>query len=227
MPFQCTTGRPGAVSLAVAALMTASAIAAPAREARADEVAPNAKGTVGGALLGAEAVTIVEALAGVRPGWAYAVGAIVGAGGGGVAGHFVDNGSTDGKVPTYMLAGGLVLVIPAVVLMLNATRYQPEEGVTEDNVPAGPPAEPGAVGGSIVVGAPPVASPPPAPVAPPAPAPSAPTPPPQSLFDLHKGSLRLGVPVPDVRPVFSLTEQRQYGMHAETELRMPMLHMTF
>jgi hypothetical protein len=221
MPFQRTTDRPGAVSLAVAALMTASAIAAPAREARADEVQPNAKGTVGGALLGAEAVTIVEALAGVRPGWAYAVGAIVGAGGGGVAGHFIDNGSTDGKVPTYMLAGGLVLVIPAVVLMLNATRFQPEEGVTEDNVPAGPPAEPGAVGGSIVVGAPP------APVAPPAPAPSAPTPPPQSLFDLHKGSLRLGVPVPDVRPVFSLAEQRQYGMHAETELRMPMLHMTF
>ncbi len=230
MPFHRTTGRPGAVSLAVAALMTATVVAAPAREARADEVQPNGKGTVGGALLGAEAVTIVEALAGARPGWAYAVGAIVGAGGGGVAGHFIDNGSTDGKVPTYMLAGGLVLIIPAVVLMLNATRYQPEEGATEDNVPTGPAAEPGAVGGSIVVGAPngaPPAASPPAPVAPPTPAAPAPTPPPQSLLDLHKGALRLGVPVPDVRPVFSLAEQRQYGMRAETELRMPMLHMTF
>jgi hypothetical protein len=27
--------------------------------------------------------------------------------------------------------------------------------------------------------------------------------------------------------VYSLVEQRQYGMRAATELRMPMLHMTF
>jgi hypothetical protein len=161
------------------------------------------------------------------------VGAIVGAGGGGVAGHFIENASTDGKVPMYMLAGGLALIIPAVVLTLDATRWQPEEGATEDNVPTGPAAEPGAAGGSVV-GAPNVPPPPttapsaPTPaLPPPAAAPPAPTPPPQSLFDVHGGSLRLGVPVPDVRPVFSLAEQRQYGLHAETELRMPMLHMTF
>ena len=89
-------------------------------------------------------------------------------------------------------------------------------------------------GGSIVSAAPNVPPPPTAAPSPPrlrflrrAAAPPAPTPPPQSLFDVHRGSLRLGVPVPDVRPVFSLAEQRQYGMHAETELRMPMLHMTF
>jgi hypothetical protein len=73
-------------------------------------------------LLGAEVVTIIESIAGVRPGWAYAVGAIVGAGGGGVGGYFVEQGSTDGKVPMYMLAGGLALIIPSVVLTLNATR---------------------------------------------------------------------------------------------------------
>jgi hypothetical protein len=39
--------------------------------------------------------------------------------------------------------------------------------------------------------------------------------------------VRLGVPVPDVRPVFSMAEQRQYGMHAATELRMPVLHVAF
>jgi hypothetical protein len=44
---------------------------------------------------------------------------------------------------------------------------------------------------------------------------------------VHQGSFRLGVPVPDVRPVFSVAEQRQYGMHQETELRMPVLHVTF
>ncbi len=237
MPLPRPTSR-RVPAVAAAALLGVVAVSAPARDARADEVSPDGKGIVGGALLGAEVVTITEALAGVRPVWAYAVGAVVGAGGGGVAGHFIENGSTDGKVPMYMLAGGLALIIPAVVLTLNATRWQPEEGATEDNVPTGPAAEPGAVGGSVVVGAPnaPNLPPPPTPappgptppLPPPAAAPPAPTPPPQSLFDVHGGSLRMGVPVPDVRPVFSVVEQRQYGLlHAETELRMPMLHMTF
>jgi hypothetical protein len=237
MPLTRTTTRRAGIApaIAAAALFGVVAVSAPAREARADEVSPDGKGIVGGALLGAEVVTITEALAGARPAWAYAVGAIVGAGGGGVAGHFIENGSTDGKVPMYMLAGGLALIIPAVVLTLNATRWQPDEGATEDNVPTGPAAEPGTVGGSIVgsppnVAPPPTEAPPPPTPAlpPPAAAPPAPTPPPQSLFDVHGGSLRFGVPVPDVRPVFTVAEQRQYGLsRAETELRMPMLHMTF
>ena len=234
MPLPRTPSRRPGLAPVVVAAAVAVAVTAPARSAKADEVSPNGKGIVGGALLGAEVVTITEALAGVKPGWAYAVGAILGAGAGGVGGHFVENGSTDGRVPMYMLAGGLALVIPAVVLTLNATRWQPEEGVPEDNAPTGPAAEPGTVGGSIVSPAPNLPPPPtPAPAAPtpelppPAAAPPAPTPPPQSLFDIHRGSFRLGVPLPDVRPVYSLAEQRQYGMRAETEYRMPMLHMTF
>jgi|CZKU01.1.fsa_nt_gi hypothetical protein len=237
MPFM-RTSRPAFV--AAAAILGVTVVTAPARQARADEVSPDGKGVVGGALLGGEVVMITEALAGVRPGWAYAVGGIIGAGGGGVAGHFIeqDQASQNGRVPMYMLAGGLALIIPAIVLTLNATRWQPEEGATEDAVPTGPPAEPGVVGGSIVTGspaapppaestAPPAGTPPPPPaVVTPAP-PAAPTPPPQSLFDVHRGSLRFGLPVPDVRPVFSVAERRQYGMHAETEFRMPMLHMTF
>src|ERR1700722_11724467 len=220
------TRRQSGFAPAIAALLSVAVVSAPTRSARADEVSPDGKGVVGGALLGAEGVTITEALAGVK----------AGGGGGGVAGHFIeqDSGSSDGKVPMYMLAGGLALIIPAVVLILNATRWQPEEGATEDNVPTGPAAEPGVVGGSMVTApnAPPPPAPPPPgpppPLPPPAAAPPAPTPPPQSLFDVHGGSLRLGVPVPDVRPVFSLVEQRQYGLlHAETKLRMPMLHMTF
>ena len=37
--------------------------------------------------------------------------------------------------------------------------------------------------------------------------------------------MRLGVPVPDVRPVFSVAEQRQYGMRGETELRVRVLDL--
>jgi len=225
--------------LATAALFGLTAIAVPQREARADDVSPTGKGMVGGGLLGAEVVTMVESIAGVKSPWAYIIGGVVGAGGGAVGGYFVEQNSSDGRAPMYMLAGGLALVIPAIVLTLNATRWQPEAGATEDVNPAGPPAEPGAPGGSIT-GAPaaaPAGGPTPTTPATPggAGAPSdkpgtttpAPTPPPQSLLDVHEGAFRLGVPVPGVLPVFSLAEQRQYGMRQETEVRMPVLHVTF
>jgi hypothetical protein len=218
MPFSRTPH----LSLVATAVFVGATVLASGGDARADNVASTPKGTVGGALLGAEVVTITESLFGARPGWAYAVGAIVGAGGGGAAGYVVDQGSTDGKVPMYLLAGGLALIIPAIVLTLNATRYMPEEGATEDSVPTGPAAEPGVPSGTPLGGpiSPPSAAPPP-PVTSPAPAP------PQSLLDVGGGAVRLGVPVPDVRPVFSMTEQRQYGLHAETEVRMPVLHLVF
>jgi hypothetical protein len=223
-----TTFRPAA--LATAALFGATVLTGPGREARADEVSPTGKGIAGGALLGAEVITITEALAGARPGWAYALGAIVGAGGGGVGGYFIEKGSSDGKVPTYMLAGGLALIIPAIVLTLNATRFLPEEGATEDRAPTGPAAEPGVPGAGVVgPSTPSTVAPEPTPAPAPAAPPPAPTsPPPQSLLDVHHGALRVGVPVPDVRPVYSMAEQRQFGLRtAETELRMPVLHVVF
>ncbi len=115
-------------ALATAALVGAGAFVGPERAALADNVSPDGKGIVGGGLLGAELVTIVEGIADVRSGWAYGIGAIVGAGGGAVGGYFVEQQSSDGKVPTYLLAGGLALIIPAIVLTLNGTRYRPQEG---------------------------------------------------------------------------------------------------
>jgi hypothetical protein len=215
----------------MAAVLGAAVFVAPFKSARADEVSPTGKGIAGGALLGAEAVTIVESLVGVRSGWAYVLGGLVGAGGGGVGGYFVEQGSSDGKAPMYMLAGGLALVIPAVVLTLDATRYRPEEGLTEDKAPTGPAAEPGTPGGSIGgPGATPAgpsapAAPPPASAPPPA---AAPAPPPQSLIDLHKGDFRVGVPFPTVVPSFTATEQKTYGLtRNDAELKFPVLHVAF
>jgi hypothetical protein len=218
--------RPAA--LALAAVLGATVVAAPLREARADNVSPTGKGVAGGALLGAEVPMIVEGIAGVHSGWVYLISAIVGAGGGGVAGYEIEKGSTDGMAPMYMLAGGLALVIPAVVLTLNATRYQPEEGATEDRTP-GPMAEPGAPGGSSITGTPPGAPAPAPPPPPPAavPAPPAP-PPPQSLLDVHHGAFRLGVPVLDVKPSFTVAEAKAYGLRDNpAELRLPVLHIAF
>ena len=209
-----TKHRPAA--LALAAILGATVVAAPLRDARADDVSPTGKGIAGGALLGAEVLAIVEGIAGVHSGWAYFVGAVVGAGGGGFGGYDIEHNSTDGKAPMYMLAGGLALVIPAVVLALDGTRYRPEEGATEDRTP-GPPAEPGVPGGSSITSTP-GAAPAPAP-APSIHAPSpAPAPPPQSLLDVHQGAFRMGVPVLDVGPIV-LGRRGQGVRHVEERRR--------
>jgi hypothetical protein len=48
-----------------------------------------------------------------------------------------------------------------------------------------------------------------------------------SLVDVDRGALRVGVPVPDVRPTFTVAEQRQFGMRDVAELRLPVLHVIF
>jgi hypothetical protein len=202
-----------------------------ASNAAADEVSPNGKGTVGGALLGGEVVVIVEAIAGVHKTWAYGVGAAVGAVGGGIGGYFIEQGSSDGRIPVAMLAGGMALVIPALVLTLNATRYMPDETATEDKAPTNQPAaNPGTPGGSSVEGVPGAAPPPSGGSG--APAPSAPPPPPQSLLDLQLldrtvPTVRLGVPAPRVMPMWSPKEEKEYGFRQGTEVRMPVVGVTF
>src|SRR6185436_384664 len=111
-------------------------------------------------------------------------------------------------------------------------------GAKEDRAPSGPPADPGAVGGSVVIGGSSTPAPAPAPAGtttpPPAgsPAPTTPAPGgPGSFLDmpLHKGfSPRLGVPVPEVRPMVSMADQKRLGVASGgTEVRVPVVHVTF
>jgi hypothetical protein len=44
---------------------------------------------------------------------------------------------------------------------------------------------------------------------------------------MNGGSMRLGVPVPEVRQLYSLSELRQYGMAQQTEVRMPLVKIAF
>ena len=222
--------------------------------ARADDVKPDGKGIVGGALLGGEIVVFVEAIAGVRSGTAYLLGAGGGMVAGGVGGYFVEQAVSDGRAPAYMLAGGLALIIPALVITLDQTRYLPTEGAREDrpvtNLPA---ADPGKPGGGAVVGAEPA----PAPAAPPPTTPPsstapqggttpAPTPPagggtggnpshaqgPVSLLNLHaKGRasvFQVGLPVPEVHPTFTATQKKEFAVESHgSEIRIPFVHVIF
>src|SRR5688572_24536162 len=138
----------------VLAALAAGAILAAPGTAHAEEVTPTAKGIVGGAFLGGELVVFGEALFGVRSPAAYIIGAGAGAVAGGVGGYFIEQAVDDGRIPAYLLAGGLALMIPAIVVALDATRYMPAEGAREDKPPSSlPPSDPGKPGGSSVVGA--------------------------------------------------------------------------
>jgi hypothetical protein len=201
-----------------------------AGDAHAEDVSPTGKGIVGGALLGGEVVTIVESIAGVRSGWAYGIGAIAGAAAGGVGGYFVEQGSTDGRAPVYMLAGGMALIIPALVLTLNATRYRPDPTATQDTTPVdvGPTADPGAPAGPTVA---PSTTPTPA-ASPDATPKSTTAPGGGALFHVTvdpgtKIAAGMGVPFPTIRPMWSQIEQKELGMAQGTEVRMPIVRVAF
>ncbi len=241
------------------ASFTLGALVAYAPSARADEIQGTPKAIVGGALLGAEVVTIPMGLAGVKAGWAYALFPGLGAVGGGIGGFFMDqaydSSGTNAYGSAFMLAGGMILLIPAIVVMLNATRYHPEAGATEDHAPTNAPeANPGTPGGSVVQGGGSAATGTggasttggattggattggdtgggtPAP----APAPTtggggggAPPYIPLSLFDVHEGTFRLGVPVPEVHFDYTLRQAKEFGVVRTPELRLPVVRVAF
>ena len=232
---------------AVAAATVLVGLVGSPKVAHAEDVTPTGTGIVGGALLGGEVVVFIEAIAGVRSGTAYLLGAGAGAVAGGVGGYFVEQAVSDGRVPAYMLAGGLALIIPALVVTLDQTRYLPSEGAREDRPVSNlPPSDPGKPGGGAVIGAEPKPTTPAAtPAAPggttPAPAPA--TPPagggaggtpsslrgPVSLINFQGTStLRVGLPLPEVRPVFTATQKKAFGVDgAGSELRFPVMNVTF
>ncbi len=216
--------RQRAIAACTIAIFGLSALA-PAT-AQATEVSATGKGIAGGALLGGEVVTITESLIGVRgAGW-YILGGLVGAAGGGIGGFFLEKKSattgeppTNGQAQNYMLAGGLALLIPAIVLSLNANRYQAQEGAREDNAPA---AEPGTDAQKSAKRntthqvtkrtskretARPLVPP--------------------SLVNVGQGSMKLGVPVPAVTPMFSAEDQLKYGMKQQTEVKVPVVDVRF
>jgi hypothetical protein len=180
----------------------------------AEEIAASPKGIVGGALLGGEVVMLVEAAFGVKSGWVYILSGVAGAAGGGFVGSLIEN-EADPKVSAYMLAGGMALVIPTTVAVLQATSYSPPEDYTEDKPAAPSPAS-----------------------EPPRPGP----PPPVSLhyhwqqaslkvepglLALDESAVRVAVPAVEVRPLYRPDELQKYGLEQKHELRVPVFSATF
>jgi len=104
----------------------------PTDEGDEEEVAtsplePDFKGMVGLGLIGAELGFVVPALAGARDAWVYIVFPVLGAGGGAVAGYFLlEKGEGEPELAVAALTVGMALAIPAMVITLAATAYEPE-----------------------------------------------------------------------------------------------------
>lgn len=212
------------------------------------EVSTTGKGTVGGALLGAEVVLLTEAAFKTQPTWAYLVGGGVGAVGGGIGGYFIEKSAAP-RTTMFMLAGGMALAIPTTVAVLSATAYEPPANYTQDRAPVDEPvAEPPQSSGAP---SPAPASPAPAgneATPPPAPTPTPSTssvrrhhpralarrlPPldyhlsPPALIGISTEALTLGIPAIELRDVYSRTELAMFGVAQGTELRVPVLNFLF
>lgn len=212
----------------VGSLLALAALAAATlqpRTARADEEpSPTGKGITGGALLGAEVVLLVEAAIDVEPAWAYVVGGLAGAVGGGVGGYFVEQ-DAEPKVSLLMLAGGMALAIPTTVAVLSATAYEPPVNYVEDAPPtdepiADPPRPVGASPTSRTTAAVERAR---APRTKPL-ARSKMLP---SLIGVEPERVTLSVPALEVRDVYTRAEVASHGLTQGTEVRIPVLNVLF
>lgn len=111
-------------------LLSAALFFGPASVSHAQEprqVPADFKGVVGLGLIGAELGLVIPAIAGVDAGWAYLVFPAIGAIGGGVAGYFLLESGNHTDASIAMLGVGMALVIPAAVLTLSLTAYDPDD----------------------------------------------------------------------------------------------------
>jgi hypothetical protein len=97
------------------------------------EVKPDFKGVFGLGLIGAELGFVIPAIVGVDDWWAYVVFPTVGAAGGGIAGYFLlEQGTGHAEIAVASLVAGMALAIPAAVLTLALTAYNPEKDFEEE-----------------------------------------------------------------------------------------------
>jgi hypothetical protein len=194
-----------------------------------DEVSATGKGITGGALLGAEVVMLTEAALGAKPWWAYMVGGVAGAAGGGVGGYFAEQNS-DPKVSLYLLAGGMALAIPTTVAVLSQTAYEPPADYTQDTGPDEPVADPPSPEGTFDEGAGGTGTDPEVGRAGPIRYPTVYVPialQPPSLVGLRRGALTLSVPAVEIRDRFTRRELYELGLKQRAEIRVPVFTASF
>ncbi|MEM7608668.1 MAG: hypothetical protein AAF411_25215 [Myxococcota bacterium] len=113
-----------AALIAVSSILSAAPASAQDAGAQVDS---SPKGLIGLGLIGAELGLVIPAAAGLDDTWALVTFPIVGATGGAIAGHFLIDNNDQTEVGVAMLVSGLALVVPALVLTLSLTAYDPDD----------------------------------------------------------------------------------------------------
>ncbi len=209
---------------------------AQAQAAEPAAVSGTAKGIIGGGLLGAEIVMMPMGIAGLKPWWPYVVFGGVGAVGGAVGGWAIEQEAPPAEAPLYMLAGGLALIIPTLVLTLNATtrsEYDDEQDPStltkqpEDPLNAPIPGEGGEPGTPAleVEGGAGVA--PGAKVRTPRKRVGARPSMPLALFDLAGDEVRMGIPNVAVKPLYTEAELSAFDLDQGTTVDIPIFRTAF
>lgn len=231
-------------SLAVASALFATVCVMTVDAQAAPEVSPTGKGIAGGALLGGEIGFLGLAAFDAKSSWLYYTIPPLLAVGGGVGGYFIEQGSDSPNVPLFMLAGGMALVIPTVVITLSATTYRPGNedstpvdaspssvdtkatvDVSKPTVTGGSPSSPAGGGGSGTS----TTTPPPAAKHKPSKTSSLGLPAARSfaLVNMDSTSLRVGVPAVSMRPTYTLTEVAKFGLVQRYEVHAPLVDIAF
>jgi len=162
-------------------------------------VTATGKGIAGLAIIGGAATATTMGLVGVEKRWAYLVFPPLVAIGGGIGGYFVES-AAPAEVSTFLLGAGMALVIPTIIVSLNATVYKVPDDYPNDPSNKTPATEPPRAGARYV---------------------------PQSLIGMDRGSLALGLPPVQVRNTFTIDEMAKFGVSQVREVHVPIFRTTF
>jgi hypothetical protein len=170
-------------------------------------VTSTGKGIAGLAIIGGSATAMTMGIVGVEARWAYLVFPPLVAVGGGIGGYFMESAAPV-EASSYILGAGMALIIPTIIVSLNATVYKVPDDYIDDpskKTPAGEAPRPSArrhdsIRSAIV---------------------------PRSLVNLNHGSLAFGLPPVQIRNTFTTDDMAKFGVAQAREVHIPLFHATF
>lgn len=124
------------LSVALGVALFGASLFVPSNEANAqvasEQVEAGVKGTVGLGLIGAELGLVLPTAFGLSETWSLITFPVIGAAGGALAGYYLIDSNDQDVAAVSVLAGGVMLLIPALVMAVSFSSYDPDDEVDVD-----------------------------------------------------------------------------------------------